>query len=75
MLVYADALAAHLDAGTPLPMDAREHEIRACAVHACEQLAARLRVAPRALDTWLWNRGQGEAYKARPRHRTRTVFY
>jgi hypothetical protein len=24
---------------------------------------------------WLWNRGQDPVYKARPRHRTRSVFY
>jgi hypothetical protein len=24
---------------------------------------------------WLWNRGQEPRDKARPRHRTRTVFY
>jgi hypothetical protein len=70
-----DDLAAHIDSGALLPMDEREHEIRACAVHACELLAQRLGIAPRSLDTWLWNRGQGDAYKARPRHRTRTVFY
>lgn len=75
VLVYDDALAAHIDSGALLPMDDREREIRACALHACELLAERLGIAPRALDTWLWNRGQGEAYKARPRHRTRTVFY
>ena len=75
VLVYEESLAAHVDSGALLPMDAREREIRACAVHACELLAARLGVAPRALDTWLWNRGQDEAYKARLRHRTRTVFY
>lgn len=75
VLVYDDALAAHIDSGALLPMDEREREIRACAVHACELLAGRLGIAPRVLDTWLWNRGQGEAYKARARHRTRTVFY
>jgi hypothetical protein len=75
VLVYDDALAAHIDSGALLPMDEREREIRASAVHACELLARRLQIAPRALDTWLWNRGQGEAYKARPRHRTRTVYY
>jgi hypothetical protein len=75
VLRYDAGLAAHIDSGATLPMDAREREIRACAVHACELLAARLAVPPRALDTWLWNRGQGEAYKALPRHRTRTVFY
>lgn len=75
VLRYHDDLAAHIDSGALLPMDAREREIRACAVHACELLAARLGIAPRALDTWLWNRGQDPAYKTRPRHRTRTVYY
>ncbi len=64
VLVYDARLAAHIDGGALLPMDAREREIRAGAVHACELLAARLAVAPRALDTWLWNRGQGAEYKA-----------
>ena len=54
---------------------AEEREIRACAVHACELIAAELGVPPRMLDTWLWNRGQEPRYKAVPRHRTRTVFY
>lgn len=75
VLRYDPELAAHIDSGRLLPMDEREREIRACAVHACELLSQRLGVAPRALDTWLWNRGQGVRYKATPRHRTRTVFY
>jgi hypothetical protein len=75
VLRFDAELEAHIDSGALLPMDEREREIRACAVHACELLAERLNVAPRALDTWLWNKGQGETYKARPRHRTRTVFY
>ena len=33
-----------------------EHELRACAVHACELLAERMGIAPRVLDNWLWNR-------------------
>ena len=52
-----------------------EREIRACAVHACELIAARLGVPAQVLDIWLWNRGQAPEYKALPRHRTRTVFY
>ena len=57
------------------PAGNEEREIRACAVHACELLAQRTGVPPRVLDVWLWNRGQAPEYKARPRHRTRTVFY
>jgi hypothetical protein len=75
VLVYDDALAAHIDAGELLPPDRREREIRACAVHACELLARETGVPPRILDGWLWNRGQSAEYKAIPRHRTRTVFY
>lgn len=75
VLVYDAQLAAHIDGGRELGMGAAEREIRACAVHACELIGQRTGVAPRMLDTWLWNLGQQPAYKARPRHRTRTVFY
>ena len=75
VLHYADALAAHIDSGQVLPAGREEREIRAGAVHACELLAQRTGVPPRVLDVWLWNRGQAPEYKARPRHRTRTVYY
>jgi hypothetical protein len=75
VLIYDDDLAAQIDGGATLPLGGAEREIRACALHACELIAARTGVAPRAIDNWLWNRGQAPAYKARPRHRCRTVFY
>ena len=75
VLRYHPELARTIDAGELLPPGEHETEIRACAVHACELIAERLEVPPRVLDTWLWNRGQEPRYKARPRHRTRTVFY
>jgi hypothetical protein len=75
VLVYDPRLAAHIDAGRPLRMGPQEREIRACAVHAAEQIASRLGVSEPTLDHWLWNRGQEPAYKARPRHRCRTVYY
>lgn len=75
VLRYDPALAAHIDAEELLPMGEQEREIRGCAVHACEQIAGRMGVAPRTLDAWLWNRGQQPRYKAVPRHRTRTIFY
>jgi putative queuosine salvage protein len=75
VLLYDDRLAARIDAGQLLPLGQAEREIRACAVHACELIAQRTGVPPRTLDGWLWHRGQGSDYKARPRHRTRTVFY
>ena len=82
VLRYADALVARLEAGELIPAgSAEEVEIRAGAVHAVERLVGALRRAGHAdvtaaeLDYLLWNRGQEPAYKARPRHRTRTVFY
>src|SRR3712207_689259 len=75
VLVYDDALAAHIDSELVLENAVAEREIRACAVHACVHIAARLGVPERVLDMWLWNRGQRPEYKARPRHRARSVFY
>jgi hypothetical protein len=76
VLSYAPALAARVDGGRELLAGgAMEREVRACAVHACERIATRLGVAPRTLDNWLWNRGQGPPYTERPAHRARTVFY
>ena len=75
VLVYDPRLAQHVDAERPLRMGPQEREIRAGAVHACELIAARLGVSAHTLDHWLWQRGQAPEYKARPRHRCRTVFY
>jgi Queuosine salvage protein len=76
MRVYAPALAERVDAGLPLPAGGgMEREIRACAVEACELLAARWGIPARTLDNWLWNRGQAPGYDDPPPHRTRTVFY
>jgi len=75
VLAYDAQLAGRIDAGELIPPGREEREIRACAVHACEQIAASRGVSPRTLDHWLWNRGQEPHYKAVPRHRTRTVYY
>jgi Potential Queuosine, Q, salvage protein family len=79
VLVYDDELAARIDRGERLSLGGVEREIRACAVHACEVISKRTGIPPRTIDTWLWTRGQaggrGTQYKARPRHRCRTVFY
>ena len=75
VLVYDAALAEHVDAERILTNAEQEREIRAAAVHACVAIAKRLDVPERILDMWLWNRGQAPEYKARPRHRARTVFY
>jgi hypothetical protein len=76
VLVVDEELTARIDRGELLEPGGREEvELRACAVHACEGLAARLSVPPRLLDNWLWNRGCEPAYLARPAHLARTVFY
>ena len=75
VLRYEPRLADRIDAGEPLTQGEEETEIRACAVHACELIAREAGVAPWRLDMALWNRGQAPRYKARPRHRTRTVYY
>jgi hypothetical protein len=75
VLRYEPELAALIDAGELLPQGGAEREIRACAVHACEQLAGTCGIPARELDLRLWNRGQAPEYKAVPRHRTRSVYY
>lgn len=76
VLRYDDGLAARIDAGRLIAPGSREEvEIRACALHAVELLSRRTGTPPRLLDEGLWHRGQSPGYKARPRHRTRTVFY
>ncbi len=75
VLLYDDALATRIDSGQPLALGRVEREIRACALHACELISQRTGVPARAIDTWLWSRGQAPEYKARPRHRCRNVFY
>src|SRR5918999_574473 len=75
VLRYDPELAAHIDAERLLPPGEAEREIRACAVHACEQIAERTGIPPRLLDVRLWNRGQAPEYKRIPRHRTRSVYY
>lgn len=81
VLVYAEALAARIDAGERLAAGSPEEvEIRAVAVEAVERLVARLAAlgsptTAHALDGWLWNEGQRPEIKARPRHRARSSFY
>jgi hypothetical protein len=75
VLVYDERLAAHIDAERLLRPGPQEREIRACAVHACAQIAQRSGMTERDVDNALWYRGQRPEYKARPRHRCRTVYY
>jgi len=77
VLHYAPELARRIGAGEAILAGTPEEiEIRAVALHAVEKLAELLPgVTARQLDVYLWNRGQGAAYKAVARHRARTVFY
>ena len=75
VLLYDPALGAHIDSGLLLPSGREEREIRACAVHACALIARRTGMTERDVDNALWTRGGAPAYKAVPRHRTRTIFY
>ncbi|BCS56050.1 queuosine salvage family protein [Geobacter sp. SVR] len=81
ILRYRDDLAERIDRGEPLAAGSPEEvEIRTCSVYAGELLVEALqrrgvRVNAMTLDNFLWHRGQGTAYRARPRHLTRTTFY
>jgi hypothetical protein len=67
--IEAGELLAH---GSPL-----EVELRACAVHAVELLAAATghRLSPAQVDHVLWTRGGQPRYKAVPRPRCRNTAY
>ena len=81
LLRYDEGLAGSIDTGELIAAGSHEEtEIRAVALHAVELLVTALRdagndVTAMRLDYLLWSRGQEPAYKARPRHRSRTVFY
>lgn len=82
VLAYNSELASRIDREQLIPAGSPEEvEIRACALHAVELIVRDLRRLGRSatamnIDQLLWNRGQTAQYKgARPRHRTRTVFY
>jgi hypothetical protein len=76
VLRYDEGLAARIERGEPIEHGSPEEvEIRACALHAVELLAAASGRSAQELDYLLWNRGQEPRYKAIPRHRSRTTAY
>ncbi len=75
VLVLDPRLAAHIDAERLLRPGPQERELRAGAVHACVQIAARLGISEQELDWILWTRGGAPHYKAVPRPRCRVVWY
>ena len=81
ILIYEESLVARINQGTLIPAGSTEEvEIRACAVQAVELIKKQLSesgkmITSPQIDNFLWNRGQQPEYKAKPRHRTRCVFY
>ena len=77
VLEYQDALVERIDRGDLLEHGSPEEvEIRACGLHAVELIvAARPDLTAPGVDNLLWHRGQGAAYKAVPRHRSRCEAY
>jgi hypothetical protein len=70
------ALRARIEAGELLGHGSTEEvELRACAVHAIELLAAATPLTPAEIDGILWNRGGGDRYKSHPRPRSRNTAY
>ena len=77
LLSYDPALLERIERRELIEHGSREEiEIRACAVHAVELIAAERRGATEAdIDFVLWHRGQEPRYKASPRHRSRCTAY
>jgi hypothetical protein len=77
ILTFDHDLEARIDGGELIEHgSAEEIEIRACALHAVELIAARRPDSSAAdIDQLLWLRGGEPRYKARPRHRSRTTTY
>lgn len=77
ILDYSPALAARIAAGEYLPAgSAAEVEIRACAGHVVELLAAQKGLRAMDIDHILWHRSaENQHYRNKPTHRTLTPFY
>jgi hypothetical protein len=69
-------LTARIEAEEQLAHGSPEEvELRACAVHAIELLAAASDLTPAEIDSALWNRGRNPRYKSLPRPRSRNTAY
>jgi hypothetical protein len=78
VLTLTADLADRIEAGTLLVHGSPEEvELRACALHTVELLAAACahRLCPAQIDMVLWTRGQDPRSKARPRPRARCTAY
>jgi hypothetical protein len=81
IISYQRRLATRIDAMEPLQRGSEEEvEIRAMTVWAVEELRNGFHEHGRNLtstlvDNWLWRLGQLDAFRKRPFHRCRTIFY
>ncbi len=81
IISYSTELAARIDAMEHLqPGSEEEVEIRAMTVWAVEKLKDSfqergLQLTSTRIDNWLWRLGQLDAFRKRPFHRCRTIFY
>ena len=76
VLLFDPELEQRIEAGELLEHGSPEEvELRACAVHTVELLAAITPLSPAEIDAVLWNRGAAERYKSVPRPRSRNTAY
>lgn len=81
VLHYRQGLGDRIDRGELLSHGSPEEvEIRACGLHAVEQIVAAIRArggdaTAQGIDYVLWHRGQRADMKAHPRHRARCPYY
>jgi hypothetical protein len=81
ILSYHPALADRVDSRQNLiPGKEEEIEIRAMTIWAVEELKRAFsgmgkKLTSAAVDQWLWQLGQLEAFRRRPYHRCRTIYY
>jgi hypothetical protein len=81
VISYHPGLARRIDGLVYLDAGSEEEiEIRAMTIHAVEELKKAFArtgkaVSAAAVDNWLWQLGQSDAFRHRPYHRCRTIFY
>jgi len=77
ILSYSADLRARIAAGSEIPMgSAEEIEIRACAGHVVELIAAQKQMSAMDVDHILWHKSaEDPRYTATKPHHTKTLFY
>jgi hypothetical protein len=76
LMQYSPDLADQIERQVNIPFGSpQEVEIRACAAHVVELMAQQSDLRVMDLDHRLWHRSKDDDKKAKPTHRTRTLFY